>query len=91
MEATGFSGGVWILWDEDEISLKLEYIDKFFLQLMVNSAGGLEREITAVYVSANPTIKWHLWEKLDGIEVSQPRVLVKISTASCIRRKEVPI
>lgn len=44
--------------------------------------GGLEWELTAVYASPNPSIRRHLWDKLDGIEVSRPWVLMGISIAS---------
>lgn len=30
-EATDFSDGVWVLWNEEDIKLELEYMDKAFL------------------------------------------------------------
>lgn len=43
---------------------------------MGKSVDGLVWELTAVYASLNPTIRRCLMEKLGGIEVSQPWILV---------------
>lgn len=39
-EDEGFSGGIWMLWDEDEIKLKLLYVHKIFIRIAVISSGG---------------------------------------------------
>lgn len=62
--------------NNEEISLKLVYAYTLFLHLVVSSAGGLEKELIAVYPSPNPSTRRHLWGKLDEIEVSLPWVLV---------------
>lgn len=41
-KACGFNGGIWVLWDEEEIHLRLEYAHKFFLHLNVRSNEGME-------------------------------------------------
>lgn len=38
-EATGFSGGVWVLWDDKAISLSLKEANRFFLHFDMKSAG----------------------------------------------------
>lgn len=75
-ETARFSGGVWVKWDDDEISLNLVYAHRFFLHLIVRSVGGLEWELIAVYASPSPSIRRHLWDKLDKIEANRPWVLV---------------
>lgn len=74
-EATGFSGGVWMLWDKDEFSLELKYHDKKFLYFWVRSREGLEWELTAVYAYHNPSIRKFLWGKLSEVKISRPWVL----------------
>lgn len=41
-EAATFTDGVWILWNEEDINLRLEVADKFFLHLVVRSTGGFD-------------------------------------------------
>lgn len=66
-KARGFSGGVWMLWDNADVHLDLAYDDYFFLHLLAWSAGGRSWEIMAVYASPNPFVRRFLWDKLDGI------------------------
>lgn len=47
-EAVGFSGRIWVPWNENEISLKLRYSDRFFLHLEVKSRGGREGDYSCV-------------------------------------------
>lgn len=70
-EARGFSGGILVMWDEKEIKLKFIYDDCFFLHLSVKSAGCLLWNFMAIYASPNPSIRRHLWEKLDGMECAR--------------------
>lgn len=39
-DAEGFSVGVWCLWNEDEVSVKLRYAHNYFLHLLLATAGG---------------------------------------------------
>lgn len=75
-EATGFSGGIWVLWVEDMFDLRLKNASKFFLHFEVKSTGGKRWELTVVYASPNPSIRRHLWAALDEIVVSDPWLLV---------------
>lgn len=75
-EAAGFSGGVWILWNVGDISVKLLYVDRFFLHFEVKMGGRKEWVMTAVYVSPNPYVRRHLREKLNEMEVTRPWLVV---------------
>lgn len=71
-KAFGFSGDMWVLWDDMAIGLSLKQADRFFLHFKVRMAGGLQWKLTTIYASPNSSIRSHLWEKLDEIEVRQP-------------------
>lgn len=85
-EARGFSGGVWVMWDEEDIDLKLRYDDAFFLHCLARSRGGLMWEVTAVYASPTPMERKFLWAKLNGIRTHRPWVLV--GDFNCVLRNE---
>lgn len=76
-EAAGFSGNVFVMWDDVQISLKLVYAHRFFLHMEVRLASWLDRELTVVYANPNPSIKRHLWDKLDEIKPRHPWVLMR--------------
>lgn len=38
-KAEGFSRGIWMLWDEDDVKIELRYIHKQFVHVAVQSAG----------------------------------------------------
>lgn len=40
LKASGFSGGVWIVWDEKEVQVKLVYAHKYFHRVEVQTGGG---------------------------------------------------
>lgn len=65
-----------MLWDDAEVNLKLTYNDCFFVYLSAKSAGGLLWDITVIYTSPIPSVRRFLWDKLDGIRVTRPWVLV---------------
>lgn len=85
-KAAGFSGRVWILWDDSEINMKLEYAHRFFLHLLVRSAMGREWEFTTVYASPNPRCRKYLCGKLDGIRVG--RLWLLMSDFNCVLKAE---
>lgn len=41
LEAAGFSGGIWVMWEDEEIGVRLKKVNKFFLHLEVESMGWL--------------------------------------------------
>lgn len=54
-EVRGFSGGIWVLWDEREIGAKLEVAHKSFLE--VRSSNGQKWVLIAMYASPQPSIR----------------------------------
>lgn len=50
-EAAGFSGGVWVLWNDVDIGVKLRVAHKFFLHMTVSLTGDRQWLLTAVYAS----------------------------------------
>lgn len=36
----GFSGGIWLIWDDEEVRVRLSYVHKSFLHAEITSAGG---------------------------------------------------
>lgn len=75
-KARGFSGGVWVLWDDAAVQLDLAYDDYFFLHLLARSADGRLWEVVVVYASPKLAVWRSLWGKLDGICVSRQWVIV---------------
>lgn len=75
-EAFGFSGGIWVMWNDGVLELKLKQADRFFLHFEVSMGGGWSWELLALYASPNSSTGRHLWGKLYSIEVSLPWVVV---------------
>lgn len=75
-EADGFSGGVWVLWNEGKTDLKLKYSDKFFLHIEAKTGGGKEWELMAVHARPNLSVQMFLWERLNAIAVRRLWMLV---------------
>lgn len=75
-EASGFNGGLWVLWDEEDANLNMEYAHSSFIHLEVKTAGGSLWSLTAVYANQNPKVRKFLWDILDLIEVKHLWVLV---------------
>ncbi|KAI9078158.1 hypothetical protein K1719_039926 [Acacia pycnantha] len=66
MEADGFSGGIWIMWDREDI--KVEVIVKN--EQFIHSRIGVNDEFllfTAVYASPSEQKRRELWEMLQGM------------------------
>lgn len=64
IEASGFSGGIWLLWKHD-IRLSVLHNHKQFMHVMVaDSSGGNQYLFTAIYRSPNPTVRQWLWRDL---------------------------
>lgn len=71
-KAEGFSGGVWLLWDEAEIQIELRYAHKFFLHVTVNLNGVSRWELSAIYASPNLSARRSLWSKLNELQIEYP-------------------
>lgn len=85
-ESEGFSIGVWFLWNEAEIDVKLRYAYASFLHFVVKSSRGKQWEITIVYVNPNATRRKQPWGKLDESSIEAPWIL--IGDFNCVLRDE---
>lgn len=75
-EAVGFSGGIWVLWNQEEITLKILYAYKFFILALVVSSSGRRWEFTAIYASLRASIRRRLWTGPNKIKIEGPWVLL---------------
>ncbi|KAH9725610.1 putative ribonuclease H protein [Citrus sinensis] len=64
IEATGFSGGIWILW-RGYFDVEVLFNHKQFVHFKISKNNNLETWITAVYASPNPILRRQLWDHLD--------------------------
>lgn len=81
-EATGFLGGLWALWDDEDVYLELEYHDKEFLDMLVKPEDRSCWALIAVYAHPNLSIRKFLWGKLNKIEIRRSWAL--ISDFNCV-------
>ncbi|CAL1384971.1 unnamed protein product [Linum trigynum] len=67
-DAVGFSGGIWVLWNNSY--LQMEELDKHkqFLNLKCSMANKDSFQLTAVYASPNEHERGQLWEAMRGME-----------------------
>ncbi|XP_062021310.1 uncharacterized protein LOC133737845 [Rosa rugosa] len=65
-DATGFSGGLWLLWDERQV--KLEVVDSNFQSItsLVTESSHKQWFFTAVYASPDHVLREELWSYLDN-------------------------
>lgn len=75
-EAVGFSGGIWILWNRDELSVDVIEIEDQFIHCRI----GVENKsmlFTTVYASPNEQRRHRIWHRLFNIslEISEPWLL----------------
>lgn len=66
-EASGFSGGIWILWDTNVVNIDHISSISQAITLRVNNIGGQTWLLTAVYASTHCHIRNGLWDYLDLI------------------------
>lgn len=52
-EARGFSGGIWVLWNSDDISIHVLLTQRHFIHMLVKQTNGRSWEMTAIYASPN--------------------------------------
>lgn len=75
-EATGFSRGIWVLWEKEEISVTLKVVHKSFIHMEVESASRKRWTLTAVYASSQLSARQFIWGKLNELEVKTPWALI---------------
>src|SRR4051812_45714525 len=51
LEATDFSDGIWVLWNEDEIMIEVKHVHKFFMHVAITLLEGRKWELTTIYSS----------------------------------------
>lgn len=60
VEADGFSGGVWILWEEDTIKVRMKHVHKQFVHLIINP--GRNEEWAQVHGRQKESTYGRSWE-----------------------------
>lgn len=63
-EAVGFSGGLWVLWDDSRIKVVPLEVDKSFIYAMVTLKNGMKWTLVVVYESPRAAVRRHMWAKL---------------------------
>lgn len=71
-EAAGFSGGVWVLWNRADITLKIIHVRKFFILPLVHRNRLRDWELTAVYASPDARRKFTCGRSLRRFKFSIP-------------------
>ncbi|KAI9111378.1 hypothetical protein K1719_017068 [Acacia pycnantha] len=76
VEADGFSGGIWLLWESDCLRVDIILKDEQFIHCRL----GLDRKellFTAIYASPNEHRRCSIWEKLGSLakEIEEPWLL----------------
>lgn len=85
-EALGFSWGVWVLWDEEEVGMKLMVARRSFLHMEVQIRDEENWMMTAVYASPQPGIRKFIWDQLDSLKLDRPWML--IGDFNCVQNDE---
>ncbi|XP_062009065.1 uncharacterized protein LOC133725714 [Rosa rugosa] len=67
MEAEGFSGGLWLLWNKNKV--KVDFIDENFrsISIKITLTGKPAWMLTVVYASPNHTSRASLWSYFDNL------------------------
>ncbi|KAI9112328.1 hypothetical protein K1719_016851 [Acacia pycnantha] len=66
MEANGFSGGLWIMWEREDLKVEVLEANEQFIHC--NLWVGVERVLfSAIYASPNDQKRRELWETLQGL------------------------
>ncbi|KAK9938788.1 hypothetical protein M0R45_015509 [Rubus argutus] len=70
MEATGFSGGIWLLWNENKVHV--DFVDSNVQSITVKIAlpGKPTWLFSAIYASPTPAVRSTLWNYLDNLILS---------------------
>lgn len=76
-KAAGFSGGIWVLWNDGEVNLECKHVHRFFIHMVVAHHAGRQWELTAVYGSPDASRCRLLWSHMDQIIVEQPWLLMR--------------
>ncbi|KAH9788525.1 reverse transcriptase domain-containing protein [Citrus sinensis] len=69
VEAVGFAGGIWLLW-QNVIEVEVRLNHKQFIHFKISKNKNFVSWITAVYASPNPMVRKQLWNHLDSLALS---------------------
>ncbi|XP_020412737.1 uncharacterized protein LOC109947231 [Prunus persica] len=69
-DAVGFSGGIWLLWDDSKLNLRVIHCMDQAVSVCVETAGGTSWIFTAVYGHPCPSKRSYLWQNLSIIAAS---------------------
>lgn len=70
VEASGFSGGIWILWNSNSITIEPILSTTQAITVKVLNVGGQPWLLSAIYASTYSHIRNSLWEHLDMISTN---------------------
>ncbi|KAI9076002.1 hypothetical protein K1719_042018 [Acacia pycnantha] len=75
-EAEGFSGGIWLLWELDDLIVDVRLMEDQFIHCCLR-LGGKQMFFTAVYASPNESRRQRTWDMLLDIanEIREPWLL----------------
>ncbi|XP_021810130.1 uncharacterized protein LOC110753525 [Prunus avium] len=69
-DAVGFSGGIWLLWDDAKFNLRVIHCMDQAVSVCVETSGGISWIFTAVYGHPCPARRAYLWKNLSIIAAS---------------------
>ena len=64
VEARGFQGGIWVLWNSDELDIEVLTAKEQFVMMKINPQGQLTWVLTIIYASPQITTRDTLWPDL---------------------------
>ncbi|KAI9115404.1 hypothetical protein K1719_013723 [Acacia pycnantha] len=78
MEAEGFSGRIWLLWNFEELGVDVLLKNDQFIHVRVQLGGGEEMLFAAIYTSPSEQKKRQLWDSLYNLAsgIREPWLLV---------------
>lgn len=75
-EANGFSGRIWVLWNELDLQVQPRYIHQQLIHISVVSVGAKKWDLTAIYASPQASSRNLLWSALNQMTVTEAWVLL---------------
>lgn len=75
-EAFGFSRGIWVLWNKEELEKKLLVARKSFLHMQIQFGRWERWLLMVIYANPQPSIRKHIWEQLDTLDRKMSWMLV---------------
>lgn len=85
-EATSFSSGIWVLWNEAMTEIEIKHAHKYFVHLAITLLDGRKWELTTVYASPNTSRRRGFWSKLVMISFDNPWALIE--DINCVLKAE---